>query len=370
MTDKKPSSEISIKSFKYKQIEEHFITINPDNNSESLSGQLEDYIRKNNAQIISQFIFSGPELKGSLFSGNDTGQCPHNWPVTILKGDQQSDNRLYSTQVFAISGCASTPVFLNGKIAGFIYENEDAEYCFMGDIGPTDITLSRAEQTLNTFGNITKVLENVGMNFTNVVRTWLYLDKLLDWYSEFNTVRTSFFNEHGVFDNIVPASTGIGAGNLQGSALVTNVLAIKPKNTYTKILPVTSPLQCPALTYKSSFSRAAEVLYSDHRQLFISGTASIDINGKSMHKGDTGSQIERTMAVVNAIIESRSMNWKNIVRSIVYLKDINDGLIFKNYCKQHCPTQFPVSFAQTDICRSDLLFEIEVDLMTHDTCDC
>jgi len=51
------------------------------------------------------------------------------------------------------------------------------------------------------------------MDFSHVARTWLYLDNLLDWYDDFNVVRTSFFRKHDVFRGLVPASTGIGGSN-------------------------------------------------------------------------------------------------------------------------------------------------------------
>ena len=52
-----------------------------------------------------------------------------------------------------------------------------------------------------------------------------YLNDLLEWYDEFNDVRTQFFTERGTFDKMVPASTGIGAGSAAGEAMVSALLA-------------------------------------------------------------------------------------------------------------------------------------------------
>jgi enamine deaminase RidA (YjgF/YER057c/UK114 family) len=365
LIDKRKNLEIRTIRLKTKGIEHHFISINlhSDDDNEKIFVNLSEYILKHQAQIITQFRFGGCELKETEMPGYMKGLCNYEWVVTNILGNSPSSGKWYSTLFYAISGCSVIPVYLNGRIVGFYYESEDAEYCSLGDIAPSRINYTSAEQTRQVFKNLETALNTIGMNFTNVVRIWLYLDKLLNWYSEFNTVRTSFFSEHGVFNNIVPASTGIGAGNTHGSALVSNLLAIKPKNKNVTIRPIVSPLQCPAINYGSSFSRAVEVQFLDHRRLFISGTASIDLNGNSIYASDTSRQIENTMEVVNAIIESRSMSWQNAVGAIAYFKEIKDKSLFFDYCRKHSLTQLFVVPAQTDICRGDLLFEIEVDLI-------
>ena len=206
-----------------------------------------------------------------------------------------------------------------------------------------------------------KALSLVDMDFSNIIRTWIYLDKLLDWYDEFNIVRTKFFKDRNVFGTMVPASTGIGVSNHLGSALVTDVLAVKPKTDKMKIFAVPSPMQCPALDYKSSFSRAVEMQIPGRRQLFISGTASIEQGGATAHVGNAVKQIKLTMEVVKAILESRNMSWENTTRAIAYFKNINDIPLFYQYCENNNLPPMPIAISHSDICRDDLLFEIEFD---------
>lgn len=92
------------------------------------------------------------------------------------------------------------------------------------------------------------------MELPNLVRTWLYLDHILDWYDDFNRVRNTFFERNGVFDGLVPASTGIGCANPHGSALVAKGLAVLPKQPPPP-RAVPSPLQCPANDYQSDVCR-------------------------------------------------------------------------------------------------------------------
>jgi len=277
-----------------------------------------------------------------------------NVPVTqLLEGELE-----YSVPRY---GCK--PVILNNVLVGRYFEDEFAGYCFLENVYPKDKNQSPSRQTYQTFEQIQVALETVGMDFLHVVRTWFYLDKLYDWYSEFNEIRTGFFKRNGVFDNYVPASTGIGAANIHGTCLISNILAVKPKNKDVRIVTVPSPLQCEAINYQSSFSRAVEIVSPAQRQLYISGTASIDYDGNSAHIGNISRQIDLTMNVVGQIIASRAMNWNDAVRSIAYFKDIKHVKAFNDYCKMSNSVLFPVRYCQCDICRPELLFEIEIDFI-------
>jgi enamine deaminase RidA (YjgF/YER057c/UK114 family) len=202
------------------------------------------------------------------------------------------------------------------------------------------------------------------MTFLDVARTWLYLDRILEWYDELNAVRSAFFKERGVFDNLVPASTGVGSPNPNGTAIVADVFAVKPKGPEATVFAVPSPLQCPAPEYGSSFSRAVEIDTPDCRRLLVSGTASIEPGGATVHVGDVEKQIDLTMRVVEAILESRNMGWDDVTRAIAYFKNCEDMPAFNDWTSSGGPFPMPVVVAQSDICRDDLLFEVEVDAAT------
>lgn len=353
--------ETGVTSFARGNIKHHYITAYPPRYGDTvlMLEHLRKYTQDNGIKILSQFVFGGHEMgKKGQFK-----PVTNSWPVIYIHGDMSTSQLLYGAQVYSVSGTTCTPVYLDGLLVGLRYEDEDAEYCFLGDICPGDKNLSPSEQALQTFENIKKALESTGMSFLHVARTWFYLDKLYDWYPEFNEIRTNFFREQGVFDHLIPASTGIGAGNLHGTLLVANVLAVKPKHPGVRIIAVPSPMQCEATKYKSSFSRAVEIQFPDHRRLYISGTASIDDNGNSIHVGDIDRQIEATMEVVGQIIKSRSIDWSDTVRAIAYFKDIKHVSEFNNYCLRNHLPPFPVCYSQSDICREELLFEIEIDLI-------
>jgi enamine deaminase RidA (YjgF/YER057c/UK114 family) len=309
------------------------------------------------ASILSQFVFAGTQHYREFIA--ETGNA--DWPVVWLQGDACKDGNIYSMQAVAISGIKPNPVKLDGRDIGFCYEDGHARYCRLRGILPADPKASRAEQTHSAFQIMKAALERNGFSFTDTVRTWIYLDQLLDWYGDFNRVRTEFFKETDIFNHMVPASTGIGASNPFGAAIMMDVLAVQPKTAQVKIQAVDSPLQNPALDYKSSFSRAVEMKFPTHRSLLISGTASIDPEGETVYLDDPEKQIRLTMKVIKAILESRDMDWCDLFRGIAYFKDMDYLPIYRRVAAELGIPRFPLAVSHADVCRHDLLFEIEVD---------
>lgn len=120
-------------------------------------------------------------------------------------------------------------------------------------------------------------------------------------------------------------------------------------------------MQCPAKDYGSSFSRAVEVVTPGTRRLFISGTASIAPEGRTVHAGDAGAQVALTLDVVRAILESRGMGWNDVTRTVAYFKHVPDAPVFARLCAARGMPVLPAVVMNEDICREDLLFEIELD---------
>jgi enamine deaminase RidA (YjgF/YER057c/UK114 family) len=323
------------------------------------------FLQDNDAQIVSQDVFGCCSLQSGGLEALRAAVGEIKWPISWIEGEGPSKQLLTGTQAYAISGTSAEPIHSDGRIIGNVFEDDDAWYCLLGDLRPTDSSHSDTEQARETFEKMERALVHAQMDFSHVVRTWLYINRILAWYDDFNSVRNSFFAERRVLERTMPASTGIGAGNCAGAAVVAEAFAIKPKSDGVSVREVTSPLQCPAPDYKSSFSRAVEVLFGDHRRLYVSGTASITRDGTTAHIGDTARQIALTMQVVEAILESRRMSFSDVSRAIAYFKDIDDAPLLDAYCEKEHLSRLPIAVAHGDICRDELLFEIELDAVAN-----
>ena len=286
------------------------------------------------------------------------------WPVTWVEGGPCNGAALAGVQVHAVAGADVDTVVLDERPVGRVYQDTHARYAYFGDIRPRDASSAKPEQTHQTFENLVSALRSAGMDMSQVVRTWLYNDHILDWYDAFNAVRTRFFAEHSMLDGLVPASTGIGASNPAGQALVAGALAFQPLDDTAVARGVPSPLQCPAPAYGSTFSRAVELATPDHRRLLVSGTAGIEPGGQTAYVGNVAAQVELTMQAVGAILDSCRMSWPDVTRAVAYCKQPEFACAFDAYESVHS-LDLPAVRARADICRDDLLFEIELDAMAQ-----
>jgi 2-iminobutanoate/2-iminopropanoate deaminase len=119
----------------------------------------------------------------------------------------------------------------------------------------------------------------------------------------------------------------------------------------------------------SSFSRGMRVDLGDTVMLLISGTASIDEHGISVHVGDFRAQCRRTFQNITALLASEGASWKDVVRTTCYLRDIDRDYAQFNeertaFYKQQGLDPLPASTGiQAKLCRPELLVEIEVIAM-------
>ncbi len=72
----------------------------------------------------------------------------------------------------------------------------------------------------------------------------------------------------------------------------------------------------------SSFSRGIRFELGDKSLLLISGTASVDESGQTLHAGDFRAQCWRTYRNITELLKSENATWHDIVRTTCYLRDI------------------------------------------------
>ena len=119
----------------------------------------------------------------------------------------------------------------------------------------------------------------------------------------------------------------------------------------------------------SSFSRGMRIDLNGLVILLISGTASIDENGVSVHVGDFRAQLRRTFENITGLLESEGGTWHDIVRTTCYLRDIErDYEAFNEertaFFAEQGLDPLPASTGiQAILCRPELLIEIEAIAM-------
>lgn len=119
----------------------------------------------------------------------------------------------------------------------------------------------------------------------------------------------------------------------------------------------------------SSFSRGLRIDLGGVSILLISGTASIDEYGTSVHIGDFRAQMRRALKNITGLLASEGCTWHDIVRTTCYLRDIErDYEAFNEertaFYKEQGLDPLPASTGiQAILCRPELLVEIEAIAM-------
>ena len=72
----------------------------------------------------------------------------------------------------------------------------------------------------------------------------------------------------------------------------------------------------------SSFSRALRLELGGYKILIVSGTASVNEEGKAEYIGDFKAQLWRTFRNLTNLLTAESMSWHDVVRTTCYLRDI------------------------------------------------
>ncbi len=205
--------------------------------------------------------------------------------------------------------------------------------------------------------NARKLLQQAGGDMTDVARTWMWLGDILSWYGSFNEVRTAFFHECGLLGGTtrLPASTGIGIGPARAGTSTMDLVAVVGKDNGIG-LHTACGRQRSAYNYGSAFSRAATAPTPAGTAVYVSGTAAINERGETVHLGDVEGQTVDTIENVRAVLEDLGCSDDDVVQAIVYCKTPD---IEKRFLARADKLAWPHFTAVADVCRDDLLIEIE-----------
>jgi enamine deaminase RidA (YjgF/YER057c/UK114 family) len=294
----------------------------------ALAKRLSAVLREHGAEIVKLDAFGAIAARSEILGVLEEAFGGTRWPVTWIEGAPCGGGAMAGLQVFAVAGTPVETIELNGRPVGRGFDDGRARHVLFGGIEPADASSPRDVQAGRAFEVFDAALRAAGMDWSHVARTWFFLDDILGWYGPFNAVRTGYFQRR-LPDSFLPASTGVGARNAPGKAVEAAAWAARLPDGSACAKEVPSPQQCPAPRYGSSFSRAVELAGPGYRRVLVSGTASIAPGGETARVGDPRGQIDLTMGVVRAILESRGLDYSNVSRALVYFKDCRDLSTFE-----------------------------------------
>lgn len=249
----------------------------------------------------------------------------------------------------------------------------DGHYLFCG--GRTRHDENYAVATENMYLQAFDLIERMG--YPEVARMWNIVGGITapiegragtDRYGEFCQARARAFGQRGLVTGDMPAATGIGGHD--GHTTVYLLATRSPD-----IVRIENPRQVSAYEYPDrygaqspSFARAAYVRSDgDSGDLFISGTASI-LGHQTVHHGNVELQTRTTLENIAELVSGENLRRHGIDADValrdldcvkVYVKHPGDLETVHRICTSVLSPSSQVVYAIADVCREDLLVEIE-----------
>ncbi len=332
---------------------------------EEVFGDIAGLLRSKGARIIQERVFSTEDAAETLRGTRQRvlGDLADGVAPSFLAGLEGAIGPFAGVQVHAVTGDVRSEVIVAGETAiGRFIETTGHKLITMSGISAPDLEQA-TEQALACLGRAESALEEYGADFLSVARTWMWLGGILSWYDDFNKVRNGFFGERALIGEgsrqSMPASTGIGVGPAGAGQFAMDLIAILEPAGSTEYLQAVGRQQC-AFNYGSAFSRAARTATPAGETVFVSGTAAIDASGATTNVGDTAGQIEATIENVRAVLRDTACGDGDVVEAIVYCKTPEVEKVFESFKDR---LGWPFVTVICDICRPELLFEIEATAM-------
>lgn len=242
-----------------------------------------------------------------------------------------------------------------------IYEVKHGAYRHLWMAGASNQASNSEYQMRLLFNDyVMQLLENGCSLANNCIRTWLYVQNVDVNYAGVVKARNEVFAIQNLTDKThFIASTGIAGRHANPKVLVQMdayaVDGVKQEQIHYLYAPTHLN---PTYEYGVSFERGTYVDYGDRRQVFISGTASINNKGEIVHPGDIRKQTLRMWENVEMLLKEAECTFEHVGHLLVYLRDIADYTVVREMFEERFPN-IPKVYLQAPVCRPGWLIEME-----------
>ena len=246
-------------------------------------------------------------------------------------------------------------------LSGGIYEVKHGAYRHLWMAGAYN-QASNSEYQMRLLLNdyVMQLLENGCSLAENCVRTWIYVQNVDVNYAGVVKARNEVFVTQNLTDKThFIASTGIAGRHANPKVWVQldayAVDGVKKEQIHYLYAPTHLN---PTYEYGVSFERGTYVDYGDRRQVFISGTASINNKGEVVYPGDIRKQTLRMWENVEVLLKEAECTFDHVGHLLVYLRDVADYTVVREMFEERFPN-IPKVYLLAPVCRPGWLIEME-----------
>jgi len=345
--------------------------------------QIAEVLQEHRLEIVHERVFGSLSVEVPIMAARHRALqrfgIPSSNPVTYVQGNPLWGEGLAGTIIHAVSpgSLADVWTITDGEHpCGRGWRRDGSTYLVLQNINGkkycSEDNESRPVQARRMIERAERILRENGASYGDVVRTWFYLSDILDWYAAFNKVRNEKYGEFGIMpgpgdtDLLLPASTGIRGDTSSGAATTMDLMAIvgEPRSPRT-VKQLTNTAQLDAFRYGSAFSRGARIMGHDVSLLEISGTAAIDERGKTQFIDDIRGQVDCTFERIETLLRQEGSELNDIAAATVFVKKPEHASVFWAMAKERGLKHFPAVCVVADVCRDELLFEIDAEAVVR-----
>lgn len=260
-----------------------------------------------------------------------------------------------------------------------VIEGEQERMLFIEGVPASDFAVSVAEQSHEVFTKLDSILSEYGYGVDDIVRQWNYIGNIVACregkqnYQEFNDARSHYYAK-SEWANGYPAATGIGSTD----GIVVGGIAFKRRDNE-GIYPIDNPLQVAAHVYSKSvlidddanaikstpkFERAKLIETAGGVYCFVSGTAAIR-GEESVDPTSAKLQTIKTIENIEYLVSKENLERfgckpyeLKYAFLHIFIKHAEDYEAVRSVVEVAYP-QVPAIYSVADVCRSELLVEIE-----------
>lgn len=340
--------------------------------------QIAEALKEHHLEIVHERIFGSLSVEASVMAVRhhalQTCGIASTNPITYVQGNPTSGKGLAGIIIHAVSADDVWTITDGKQPCGRGWRHNGSTYLVLQNIsgkhGSSNGNGTRHLEVRHMLDRAERILRENGASYRDVVRTWFYLSDILDWYAAFNNVRNEKYGEFGIMpgpgdrDLLLPASTGI-RGETPSSAAATMDLFVIAREAGSRpvIKQLTNAAQLDAFRYGSAFSRGALIQKPGVSLIEVSGTAAIDQQGKSKFINDVRGQINCTFDRIETLIAQEGAGLRNIAAATVFVKRPEYVEIFREMARERGLEDFPAVCVVADVCREELLFEIDAEVV-------
>ena len=313
------------------------------------------------------------EIKSAIYAslGNKV-------PVPLIPQHLLPEGGL-AIEIYALEGKASFQIKEHNGICYGITESAEEKMLFVEGIPAGDFSDKVAHQSREVFAKLDSLLSAYDFEVSDIVRQWNYIGNIVSYkdgkqnYQEFNDARSVYYAK-SEWKRGYPAATGIGSTD----GIIVGGIAFK-KVDGTGVYPIDNPLQIAAHIYSKSvlidnaadavkstpkFERAKLIECAGGAYCFVSGTAairgeeSVDPTSARLQTIKTIENIEYLVSKENLVRFGCKPYELKYAFLHIFVKNREDYEAIRSVVEEAYPN-VPALYSVADVCRSELLVEIE-----------